>query len=44
MALEIFLILLLAFIAARLHFLVKEVEKTNELLALHVEETRLRDV
>ena len=44
MALEIFLILLLAFIAARLHFLVKEVEKTNELLALQVEETRQRDV
>ena len=38
MAVEIILILLLAFIAARLHFLVKEVENTNKLLALQAEE------
>ena len=40
---QILLILLVAFIAARLHFLVKEVEKTNELLALQIEETRQGD-
>lgn len=43
MTVQILLILLVAFIAARLHFLVKEVEKTNELLALQIEETRQGD-
>lgn len=44
MTLEILLLLVLVFIAARLHFLVKEVEKTNQILSSHTEEPHQQDV
>jgi hypothetical protein len=44
MALQIILLLVLVFIAARLHFLVKEVEKTNQLIASRSEEPHQQNI